>query len=48
VYQPANGLLSDVPGAGGISPLNADATFRAQEAQYAEGWFATITHAVFG
>jgi NADPH-dependent 2,4-dienoyl-CoA reductase/sulfur reductase-like enzyme len=48
VYQPANGLLTDVPGAGGISPLEADAAFRAQEAQYAEGWYATITHAVFG
>ena len=48
VYQPANGLLSDVPGAGGISPLEADAGFRAREARYAEGWFATITHDVFG
>ncbi len=48
VYQPANGLLTDVPGAGGVSPLDADANFRAQEAHYAEGWFATITHAVFG
>jgi hypothetical protein len=48
VYQPANGLLADVPGAGGISPLDADAGFRAQEAHYAEGWFATITHDVFG
>ena len=48
VYQPANGLLIDVPGAGGVSPLQADAGFRAREAQYAEGWFATITHDVFG
>ncbi len=48
VYQPANGLLSDVPGAGGISPLEADAGFRAREAQFAEAWFATITHDVFG
>ncbi len=48
VYQPANGLLADVPGAGGISPLDADAAFRAQEAHYAEAWYATITHDVFG
>ena len=40
--------ITDLKVNGGISPLNADAAFRAQEAQYAEGWFATITHDVFG
>jgi sulfide dehydrogenase [flavocytochrome c] flavoprotein subunit len=48
VYQPANGLLTDVPGAGGVSPLNAPKEFRAQEAIYAEAWFNTITRGVFG
>ena len=48
VYQPANGLLTDVPGAGGVSPLDAPKSVRAQEAAYAEAWFKTITSSVFG
>lgn len=48
VYRPANGLLADVPGAGGVSPLGASKTVRAQEASYAEAWFKTITDGVFG
>jgi sulfide dehydrogenase [flavocytochrome c] flavoprotein subunit len=32
-----------VPGAGGGSRRNADAAFRAQEARYADGWYASIT-----
>jgi sulfide dehydrogenase [flavocytochrome c] flavoprotein subunit len=48
VYQPANGLLTDVPGAGGVSPLDAPRSARAQEAVYAEAWFKTITSSVFG
>lgn len=48
VYQPANGLLTDVPGAGGVSPLDAPKSVRAQEAAYAEAWFKTITRGVFG
>lgn len=48
VYRPTNGQLADIAGAGGTSPLDADATFRAQEALYAEGWFKTITSEVFG
>lgn len=48
VYQPANGLLTDVPGAGGVSPLNAPKSVRAQEATFAEAWFNTITRGVFG
>jgi NADPH-dependent 2,4-dienoyl-CoA reductase/sulfur reductase-like enzyme len=48
VYQPANGLLTDVPGAGGVSPLDAPRSVRAQEATYAEAWFKTITSSVFG
>jgi sulfide dehydrogenase [flavocytochrome c] flavoprotein chain len=48
VYRPTKGQLADIPGAGGVSPLDADASFRAQEALYAEGWFRTITGEVFG
>ncbi|WP_398484278.1 FCSD flavin-binding domain-containing protein [Tardiphaga sp.] len=48
VYQPKNGLLTDVEGAGGTSPLDAPRTFRKQEADYALAWFDTITSEVFG
>lgn len=48
VYQPTNGQLLDIPGAGGTSPLDAPADFRKQEADYASGWFRTITAEVFG
>lgn len=47
VYRPRDGLLAEVDGAGGISPLNAPAEMRALEAAYAEAWFGTITHQVF-
>ena len=48
VYQPVNGMLTDVAGAGGISPANASLAFRQQEARYAASWFDTITSEVFG
>jgi sulfide dehydrogenase [flavocytochrome c] flavoprotein chain len=48
VYMPAKGMLADVPGSGGVSPLDAPADFRATEAAYAEAWFRTITSEVFG
>ena len=48
VYQPKNGLLADVEGAGGVSPAEAPRDFRAREADYAQSWFATITAEVFG
>lgn len=48
VYRPANGVLADVEGAGGVSPANAPPEFRALEAAYAETWFQTITTEVFG
>lgn len=48
VYRPANGLLSDITGAGGASPLNAPATVRAAEADYARDWFEAITADAFG
>jgi NADPH-dependent 2,4-dienoyl-CoA reductase/sulfur reductase-like enzyme len=48
VYRPANGLLADVEGAGGTSPLDAPHAFRELEATYADAWFKTITTEVFG
>ena len=48
VYQPANGQLVEVPGSGGVSPLDAPAAIRAAEASIADGWFRTITAETFG
>jgi sulfide dehydrogenase [flavocytochrome c] flavoprotein chain len=48
VYKPADGLLADIQGAGGVSPIDAPHSQRALEAQFAEGWFKTITSEVFG
>jgi NADPH-dependent 2,4-dienoyl-CoA reductase/sulfur reductase-like enzyme len=48
VYRPKDGVLSDIEGAGGVSPIDAPAATRAAEASYADGWFKTITAEVFG
>jgi sulfide dehydrogenase [flavocytochrome c] flavoprotein chain len=48
VYQPRDGLLAEVEGAGGTSPLEAPPSVRELEAAYAEDWFRTITSEVFG
>jgi NADPH-dependent 2,4-dienoyl-CoA reductase/sulfur reductase-like enzyme len=48
VYEPVNGVLTDVPGAGGVSPAPAQRSERSQEALYAEAWFKTITAEIFG
>jgi sulfide dehydrogenase [flavocytochrome c] flavoprotein subunit len=48
VYRPVNGVLTEVPGSGGVSPADAPRDFRATEAVYAEAWFRTITTEVFG
>ena len=48
VYEAKNGLWTDIPGAGGTSPLDAPLDVRRQEAIYAQGWFETITGEVFG
>lgn len=48
VYHPENGVLADVAGAGGTSPLDAPAEVRHREAAYGEDWFRTVSHAVFG
>ncbi|AWB24575.1 cytochrome C [Methylobacterium currus] len=48
VYHPDKGVLADVEGAGGTSPVDAPDPVRRQEATYAEDWYRTITSAVFG
>ena len=48
VYRPADGLYVEVEGAGGVSPLDAPPSFRAEEAKFADAWFRTNTAAIFG
>ena len=48
VYTNENGNLASVEGAGGISPLGADASVRSAEARQAASWFNTITSEAFG
>jgi NADPH-dependent 2,4-dienoyl-CoA reductase/sulfur reductase-like enzyme len=48
VYHPVNGQLTEIPGAGGISPAEAPRSTRSLEAILADGWFRTITTEVFG
>ncbi|GJD64852.1 NAD(P)/FAD-dependent oxidoreductase [Methylobacterium frigidaeris] len=48
VYHPDKGVLADVEGAGGTSPVDAPDSVRRQEASYAADWYRTITAAVFG
>ena len=48
VYSNANGALSSVQGAGGVSPLQADRSVRIAEGAQASHWFETITNEAFG
>lgn len=48
VYEPANGQLREIKGAGGTSALDAPDIVREREAIYAEAWFDTITREVYG
>lgn len=48
VYTPRDGLLAEVEGSGGTSPLDAPAAVRAEEAAYGEAWFETVTAEAFG
>lgn len=48
VYRPDKGVLADIPGAGGVSPLEVVGGFRGQEALYASSWFRTVTAETFG
>ena len=47
VYNYEGGKIVAVEGAGGLSPTEADHTFRQQEADYAYGWYDSITQDIF-
>lgn len=47
VYRLKEGKITKVEGAGGVSPGDADATFRSKEATYAQGWYDSITSDAF-
>ncbi|ARJ65682.1 cytochrome C [Magnetospirillum sp. ME-1] len=48
VYEVADGRRAGVAGAGGVSPLGADAHTRKAEAEYAAGWYAGICADAWG
>jgi NADPH-dependent 2,4-dienoyl-CoA reductase/sulfur reductase-like enzyme len=48
VYIPVNGVLTEIQGSGGVSAADAPRSVRAQEAEFAKGWFNTVTAEVFG
>lgn len=48
VYHYADGEIQGVEGAGGISPEGATRSFRAREANFTRGWYASITRDIFG
>ena len=43
-----DGKIASVKGAGGVSPSDASAEFRQEEASYAYGWYASITADMYG
>ena len=43
-----NGEIALIPGSGGTSPADASSEFRKAEAEFAEGWYASITADMFG
>jgi sulfide dehydrogenase [flavocytochrome c] flavoprotein subunit len=47
VFRATSEGITPVPGAGGQSPRTADAAVRAQEARYADGWYASITQEIW-
>ena len=47
VYDYQDGKIVAIKGAGGLSPSGADDTFRQQEADYARGWYDSITQDIF-
>ncbi|MEO3431046.1 FCSD flavin-binding domain-containing protein [Pelagibius sp. CAU 1746] len=47
VYNVEDGKIVAVEGAGGLSPMEADHSFRQQEADYARGWYDSITQDIF-
>ena len=47
VYMFSDSKIVEIKGAGGVSPKEADATFREMEATYASGWYNSITHDIW-
>jgi NADPH-dependent 2,4-dienoyl-CoA reductase/sulfur reductase-like enzyme len=43
-----DGTITAVQGAGGVSPTGASAEFRSLEADFARGWYASITAEMYG
>ncbi|MBM3567156.1 MAG: hypothetical protein FJX46_00200 [Alphaproteobacteria bacterium] len=48
VYRPGATGIAEVPNSGGVSPRQADAAFRRQEALYTQGWYDSITQDAWG
>lgn len=48
VYRPVDGQYLEVEGTGVTSPIDAPRSLRAQEANFADAWFKTITRESFG
>ncbi|MDN3711254.1 NAD(P)/FAD-dependent oxidoreductase [Paracoccus cavernae] len=48
VYYFDGEKLAEREGAGGVSPIGADAAFRRAEAQYGAGWYASISADIWG
>ncbi|MCI0507274.1 MAG: NAD(P)/FAD-dependent oxidoreductase [Gammaproteobacteria bacterium] len=48
VYRFDGAKIISVDGAGGVSPADADESFRRAEALYASGWYTSITQELFG
>jgi sulfide dehydrogenase [flavocytochrome c] flavoprotein subunit len=48
VYRVTEQGVKSIPGSGGVSPKDADAGFRANEARYTLGWYASISADVWG
>lgn len=48
VYHVSEDKIGGVKGAGGVSPKDADPMFRHREAEYARGWYASITDDIWG
>ena len=48
VYRISDKGITEVAGAGGVSPKDADEAFREAEARYAQGWYDSLTADVWG
>ena len=48
VYRAERGRVVEVPGAGGVSPLDAGAAFRVAEARHGAAWYDAISADIWG